>query len=123
MEADGDFPFGVMRLELGEIGDVTDVIADAILLDILPVHFSAGQLLNLANGLENGNAILAATAEIIDLSGTGISGELLYSANHVMPVNIVANLLCLVPKNRIGPGGNGHFHKVRKKAVELDTGV
>jgi hypothetical protein len=65
---------------------------------IIPVHFSAGQLLNLANGLENGNAILAATAEIIDLSGTGISGELLYSANHVMALNIVANCFALYPK-------------------------
>src|SRR5215831_15793168 len=99
------------------------MVADAILPDIFPVHFSAGQLLGLGNGLENGNAVLAATAEIIDLTGTGIGGELLDGANHVMAVNIVANLLCLVTKNRIGLAGNCHLHEVRKKAMELDARV
>ena len=37
IEANSDFPFGIVRLELGKIGDVADVVALAVLFDVLPI--------------------------------------------------------------------------------------
>ena len=35
----GDVPAGIMRFHFGEVGDVTDVVASTVLLDVFVVHF------------------------------------------------------------------------------------
>src|SRR5208283_3433704 len=76
VEGDGDTPVGIVGLELGEVGDVADVIADAVLIHILPVHFLAGHFCDLGDGFEDGNAVFAAAAEVVDLAGARIGGKL-----------------------------------------------
>ena len=50
VEADCDVPVGIVRLELPQVRNVADVVADAVLIDICPAHLLAGDLLNLGDG-------------------------------------------------------------------------
>ena len=123
VEADGDFPFGIVRLEFGKVRNVADVVALAVLIHVLPVQLFPGHLLDFADGFEHRNAVLAAAAEVVDLAGARIGGEFLNRAHHIVAMNIVANLLALVAEDGIGSAGNGHLHQVGKKAVKFDAGV
>src|SRR5208283_554498 len=101
VEGDGDTPVGVVGLELGEVGDVADVVADAVLVDILPVHCFAGHFCDLGDGFEDGNAVFAAAAEVVDLAGARIGGKLFDGADDIVAVDVVAHLLALVADDRI----------------------
>ena len=46
IEANGDFPVGIVRLELGKIRDVADVIALAVFPNVPPVQLLPGHLLS-----------------------------------------------------------------------------
>ena len=70
VEADGDVPVGVVGFELGQVGDVADVVVNPVLADVLPVHFFAGHLLDLGDSFEHGDAVFAAAAEVVDFAGS-----------------------------------------------------
>src|SRR5208283_757942 len=117
VEGDGDTPVGIVGLELGEVGDVADVIADAVLIYIFPIKFFAGHLLDFGDGFKNGNTVFAAPAEVVDLAGAGIGSELLDGPDDIVTVDVVAHLFTLIAEDRIRATGNGHFHQVREESV------
>ncbi len=123
IEGFGERPTGIVGLEFAEVGNVADVIAFAIFVDVRPVEFFSGQLLDFGNSFEHGDAVFAATSHVVDLAGTGVGGEGLDGANDVVAVNIVANLFSFVAKDGIFESGYGGFHEVRKKAVKFDAGM
>ena len=102
IEGAGDAPVRVVRAELGQVGDVADVIAFAGFIYVTIVEFPPGPAFDTINGLEHGNAVFAAAAHIVDLAGAGISCKLLHRPHDIVTVNIVANLFALVAKNGIG---------------------
>src|SRR6266849_7245351 len=112
-----------MRLEFREVGDVTDVVALAVFLDVLPIHFFPGQLLDLRDGFEHRDAVFPAAPQIIDLAGPRRRRERLNLTHHVVAVDVVPHLLGLVAKDRICPARKRHLHQIRKKSVQLDPGV
>src|SRR5580704_4130757 len=121
VEADGDVPGGIVRLELGKVRDVADVIALAVFLGVLPVQFIPRHLLNFAYSLEHRNAVFSAAAEIVDLPTTRFGGKLFNGTDHIVAVNVVADLLAFIAEYVVGPARNGHLHQVGKEAVKLDT--
>src|SRR5215470_5961432 len=110
VQADGDFPIRVVGLEFAQIGDVANVVTLAVFLDILPIHFLAGQAFQFGNGFEHGDAVCPATAEVVDLAATRIRGELLDGSDDIVTMNVVTNLLALIAEDRVRATGNGHFH-------------
>src|ERR1051326_9037459 len=61
------FPGGEMRLEFGHIGDITDVVTDARVLLVSVLHREA-HIRQQGHRFEDGEAILPATTEVIDLT-------------------------------------------------------
>ena len=98
VEADGDGPVGIVRAEFGEIRNVADVVALAIFIDVIPVHFLAGHLFNFGDGFQHGNAVLTASTKVIDFARPRMRRKVFYRANYIVTVNIVAHLFTLVAK-------------------------
>src|SRR5215470_7806905 len=112
-----------MLFEFGEIGDVADVVALASLFDVTPVQFLPGELLAAIDGFHHRYAVFAPTAHVVNLARPRIGGELLDGANHVVTMDVVANLFALVPKNGIFRAADRAFHQIRKKSVQFDSRV
>src|SRR5229473_2829644 len=93
VEGFGERPTGIVGLEFAEVGNVADVIAFAIFVDVSPGEFFSSQLLDFGNSFEHGDAVFAAASHVVDLAGAGVGGEGLDGANDVVAVNVVANLL------------------------------
>ena len=121
IERASNTPIWIVRAEFGQVRDVTDVVALAVLVDILPVHLLATHPLEFGDGFEHGNAVLAAAAEVVDLSAARTCRKFLDRTHYVVAMNIVADLLALVAENGIGATGNRHFHEVGKKTVKFDA--
>ena len=80
-------------------------------------------MLNFVDRLQHGNAVFAAAAEIVDLAATRIRRKFLDGADDIVAVDVVADLLALVAKNRIGTAGDGNLYEIGKKTVKLDAGM
>src|SRR5262249_11939068 len=119
----GDIPSGIMAPHLGEVADVADVVADAIFIDVNVVHFPSAQRRAALEGLENGDAVRAATADVVDLAATWIFEKGMNEAGHVEGVNIVSHLFALVTKDLVGAPFDIAFDEVAEKPVQLDAAV
>src|SRR5438105_4918557 len=69
-QAARDGPTRVMHLQLGQIADVADVVALAVLLHVLVDHLLAGDSFGEGECFQNRAAIRTAAAQVIDLSGS-----------------------------------------------------
>src|SRR5437867_12202672 len=87
-----DRPFRKVASKLAEIADVTDVVANSVLLHAVPAYMLAGKLLDELNALEHGSAVLPAAAHILDLSRPGIPDEGLDRRDHINAVNLTPHL-------------------------------
>src|SRR5215467_246198 len=103
----------IVLLEFPEITDVTEMIAAPGLLEVLPCQPSAGQVLNPGTGFPDGDALGAASAEVVNLSRAGVSSELLDRAYHVVAVDIVAHLFSFIAEDSIGFARQCDFDQVR----------
>ena len=112
-----------MGLEFREIGDVADVVADAVLVDVAPVQFLAGELLSAVDGFDHGDAVLAAATHVVHLPGAGTSGELFDGANDVVAVNVVTDLLALVTEDRVVPACKCLLDQIGEETVKFDAGM
>src|ERR1043165_3763506 len=92
----GDVPAWIMTLHLAQVADVADMIAFAVLVDVFIGHLFAGDGGNAVECFEDTDRIRSPAPNVVDLSGTRLFPESLDEANHVMSVNVVANLLALV---------------------------
>src|SRR5271154_6920314 len=96
VETSRDSPTGEVRFKLAQVADVTDVIAFARLLAIYPLNFLAGQFLNARDRFEPRPAVRAPAAKIVNFARPRIFRESFHRGNHVVTVNIVADLFSLV---------------------------
>jgi hypothetical protein len=123
VKAASNTPLGIVRAELGQIGDVADVIPLPRFLDVPPIEFLTGHLLNAGDGFEHRDAVLAPATKVINLPRARVGGEFLDGGNNVMAVNVVSHLLALMAKDGIGSARQHDFNKIGKKTVELDARV
>ena len=123
IEGDRDGPVRVVGFKFGEVGDIADVVADAVLVHIVPVELFAGKLLDFGDGFEDGDAILAAAAEVIDFTRAGIVREFLDGADDVTAMDIVADLFGFVAEDGVGAAGQSDFDEIGEEAVEFDGGM
>jgi hypothetical protein len=65
---EGKAPLRIVRLEATYIANPPDVIADAIVFDIGPVHRASSQLLAQRDGFKHRTVGVARASDIIDLS-------------------------------------------------------
>jgi len=98
IRADGEGPTGIVGVEFGAIGNIADMVALAVFVDVFPVELFAGHLFNFGDGFQHGNAVLAASTEVIDFARPRMCRKVFYRANYIVTVNIVPHLFTLVAK-------------------------
>src|SRR5208337_203691 len=119
----GNAPIGVMRAELGQVRDVADVVALAVLVDILPIHWFAGHLPDFGDTFEHGDAVFSTAAEVVDLATARAGRKHFDRTDDIMAMYVIADLLAFISINGIGAAGNGHLHEVGEEAVEFHAGM
>jgi hypothetical protein len=80
---------------------VTDVVADAIRVDIAPLHWASTGVFGHAEFLKYRARILLSPTEIVNLGNTRRFPELEYETRDVLSVDIVTHLFALIPVDLI----------------------
>ena len=95
-----------MPPEFGQIGDIADMVTDPMLLLVYVLHLES-HVVEDSNRFKDREAILPATAEIIDLATTRVAEEVQKHVGHIAGMNLVPDLLSLVAEDRVGPTSDG----------------
>src|SRR5215469_595631 len=119
----GDFPSGIVFLHFAQIAVVTDVIANPVLIDVPPVHLSAGDIGSHAECFQNRAGVGFAAAEIIDLGNTRRLPELIHEAGHILGMNVIAHLLAFVSEDFVLSPFDVALHQIAEESVQLYAGV
>src|SRR5439155_197855 len=90
-----------MRLHLAQIAVVTDVVSDAVLIDVPPLHRPACNFFDYSERLQDRASILFAAAEIINFRCARLFPKLEYETGHILGMNIVADLLTFVAEDLV----------------------
>src|SRR5262249_36786110 len=118
-----EVPAGVVGFQPAQVTDVADVIADAVLVDVLERQLLPDPLLELGHRFEHRDAVVAAAAEVVDRRDARILVEGQECRADVVGVDVVAHLLALVPVHPVGPAVADALGEVREKAVQLGARV
>src|SRR5437867_1427728 len=112
-----------MRLHLAQIAVVTDVVSDAVLIDVPPLHRPACNFFDYSERLQDRASILFAAAEIINFRCARLFPKLEYETGHVLGMNIVAELLTFVAEDLVLTSLEIAFGQITQKPVQFNTGV
>ena len=110
-------PARKVRAKFPKVAEVANVVALAGLVLILPPHFFSGGLLDQVEGFQNGHAVFPSAADVINLAWPGIQEEFFRGSHDIEAMNVVADLLPLVPQNRVRLSGHRDFHQIRQESV------
>src|SRR4051812_37271753 len=92
-------------------------------LPILPPHRLPGESLDVVERLEDRAGVRPAPAEVVDLARPRIPEDRLDGAGHVVAMDVVPDLLALVPVDPVGPPLELRLDQVREEPVQLDARV
>jgi len=112
-----------MVLEFADIADPPNVVAGAVVLDVCPVQFAAADLLAQVNCLQHGAIGMAAAAQVVNFARARRAEKLPDGLDEIVAVDVVAYLLPLVAEDAIGLAGDGAFHQVGQKSMQLGAGM
>ncbi len=90
-----------MRRHFLQVADVANMISFAILLHIFMQHCLPRNSLNHVEGLKDGAAIPAATAQIIHFSASWAPDERVNESRDIERVNIVPHLFSFISKDAV----------------------
>lgn len=116
-------PSGIMGLELADIADPPDVVADPVVFQVGPVQFFPADFLTKINRFQHGAVGMSAASNVVNFTTAWILKELVERFNKVVTVNVIADLLPSVTKDTIRITSHGAFHKVGQKAVQFRPGM
>ena len=123
IEALGQIPGRIVGAHFGEIGNVADMIPFPVFVDISGEHFLAREFFDSGKGFQDGAAVGATSAQVIDLTQARSFKKCGDKTGHIQRVDIVPNLLALISVHVVGLALEIAFHEVGEKAVELDPAV
>src|SRR4051794_8657952 len=95
------------------------MIPNACWLLVSPVQLLSRHLLYLSNSFEHGNAVSPTAPEVIHFAGLTLLSECFERLDYIIGVNIIADLLPLVAKYRVGFPCHGGVDKITEKSVKL----
>src|SRR5262245_6778330 len=93
-----DVPRRVVRPHFRQVADIADMIADAILLDIVERGRATAESLHTLERFKDRAAVPAASADVVDLGDARARRKRFDEPRDVERVNVVAHLLSLVPE-------------------------
>ncbi len=123
LERNGDVPSGVVVPHLGEIGDVADVVADAVFVEILEDLRLASDAFGDGEGFEDGAGVGTAAPDVVDFGDAGCTDEGGDELGDVVGVDVVADLLPFVAEDFVFPAFEVALHEVGQKAMQFDPAV
>src|SRR5215475_12206315 len=112
-----------MAFEAAEIGDVTNMIALTIHIDVLIFHLLARQLLHVSKSLQYRTGIRPSTTQVVHLTRAWISENRFDRPCDIVTMDVITNLLPLVSINAVSPLKELCFHHVGQKSVEFNGRV
>ncbi len=120
----GNAPGRVVRLHLTQIAVVADVVADAVLVHVAPVHGAARwRFPTIAKGFQNRTGVALAAAQVVDFGHARRLPEFEHEARHVLRVDVVAHLLALVTENLVLAALHVALDQVTQKTVQFHAGM
>lgn len=117
VEAGDGCPVGIVRAQFAQVGHIAHVITLAILVVVDPVDFATGNLLDPLDRLENGDAVAAAPAQVLDLAGPRVGRKLLHGVDYVVAVDVIAYLLAFVAANVVGAALDRYLQQIGEESV------
>jgi len=132
-----DAPARIVRLHLSQVAVIADVVADAILIQVAPLHRLSAGALGQAKGFEDRAGVALSAAQVVHLGHARCFGELEHEPRDVLGVNVVADLLpfisvnlvlaafeiALISVNLLLAAFEIALDEVTEEAVQLDAGV
>ena len=98
------------------------MVTDPILIIVGVVQLES-HVLQYLDRFEDGDAVLPASPEVIDLPTARRTAEVQKQLHHIAGMDLVAHLLALVAKDRIRPPGDSAHDNIGEIPVQLDRGV
>jgi hypothetical protein len=123
VEGFGDVPAGVVDFHLGQVADVADVVASAVLVHVFVLHFFAAAGGGTVEGFKDGDAVGAATTEVVNFAAAGVFIKSMDEAGDVEGVDVVAHLLAFVAEHLVETALDVAFDEVAEEAVEFHTAM
>ncbi len=105
-----------MRPDLGQIGNIADVVANTVLVLVGGVQLEPHVYQHI-HCFEDGDAVLPAASEIIDLATAGLAEKVQEQMRYVAGVDLVAHLLTQVAEDCIRSAGYSAHNDIGKIAV------
>src|SRR5260221_314086 len=100
-----------MRSDLGEIGNVADMISYPIRVVIRVAERKAHPLQHI-DSLKDRNAIRASASQIVNLAATRIAEEFQKNCRNVAAMNLVAHLFALVSVDGVFAAAHGAMNDI-----------
>src|SRR5208337_2434664 len=99
------------------------MVTPAGLVEVFILEPGPAEFLDQGDGLEDRATILAAAAEVVDLARPGRLGEPMNGAADVAAVDVVTDLLALVPVDPISGAGQRRLDEVGEEAMQFHAAV
>src|SRR5262245_48364966 len=112
-----------MAAELFQVLIVSGTGTDLILVAVVEDWLFPRYFLNHLDAFEQAGGVLLAAAQVVYLTRSRILRELPKRIDHVVAVNLVADLLAFVAETRIGLLTERTHHKIIQEPMQLDASV
>ncbi len=99
------------------------MVAGAVLVHVFVIHFFAAQGRRAVEGFEDGHAVRASAADVIDFAATRFFIERVDETRHVERVDVVTNLFAFIAENFVELTFDVAFDEVAQKAVQFHAAV
>src|SRR5262245_34206358 len=96
-----DLPVRIMTAELPQVGDITNVVADAVGFHIAPIHRASQTIFQQTEAFEDRRTVFASTTQVVDLARPWVGSERFKGSNDIGAMDLIADLLSLVAKDGI----------------------
>ena len=113
----------VVRPRLGQVADVADVVALAVLVDVVGSASPCRSSPPHARRLRGASRCSSPAAEVVDLADRGSCAKAWINVGDVERVNVVADLLALIAVHLVGRPFHVALDEVAEEAVQLDATV
>lgn len=112
-----------MGAQLGGIREVTDVVANAVFIDVLVNLPFAGKIFRDFECFPNRSRVVASAADVVDIRDARGLDEFLDEAGDVVEVDFVADLLALLAEGLVFAPLEVALHEAGEEAVEFSAGM
>src|SRR6266545_688680 len=95
-------PFRIVGVDVAQVANIANMIANTVLVNILHPQLLANQFLEARDCVDHRNAVVSPAAEVVDRGDARAVVERLEERTDIVRVDVVAYLLALVAVDPVG---------------------